>query len=96
MSDESENELTEINDMVDFGTGINVITITYTNNSNELPRLDIGDCSIWTVASILRAAIDTLDILVPPLDISSNGELILGHSVPKDDEEEIDYDEDEN
>jgi len=84
--DEEELELPDL--------GIHVITITVNDDPRVLPELDYGSLSPWVVTSILRAAIDSMDILIPPLELKSNGEIIVTHSIDMDDELEYgDFDD---
>ena len=86
MSDEEE-EFT-IEDLTDFGTGMHVITITYHDNSNEFPELDLGDCNPWVAVTILRAAIDSVDVMIPPMTVTYKGEPVVSHSIIFDDDDE--------
>lgn len=75
--------------------GIHVITITVNDNPQIIPEIDYGDISPWIVTSILRAALESMDILIPPMNIKSNGEIILTHSMSDEVEfEEFDEGED--
>ena len=69
--------------------GIRIITITVNDNPQIIPEIDYGDISPWIVTSILRVALESMDILIPPMNIKSNGEVILTHSMG----EEVEFEE---
>lgn len=69
--------------------GIHVITITVNDDPHIIPEIDYGNISPWVVTSILRAALEAMDILIPPMDIKSNGEVILSHTLS----DEIEFEE---
>ena len=83
MSDES------VESMNDLGTGIHVITITYDNDPNVLPEIHLGDCSPWVAATLLRAAQESIEMLIPPINITYRGDTILDNSLDFDDPEGI-------
>jgi len=88
--DENESENQLIEDLSDLGTGIHVITITYENDPDVLPEIHLGDCSPWVAATLLRAAQESIEMLIPPINISYKGDMLLSHS---NDFDEIDPEE---
>lgn len=82
---EEEDFLTE---MSDLGTGIHVITITYDNDPEVLPEIHLGDCSPWVAATLLKAAQESIEMLIPPINISYKGDLLLSHSTDFENPEE--------
>jgi|688.fasta_scaffold736926_1 hypothetical protein len=87
--DENESEQL-IEDLSDLGTGIHVITITYENDPDVLPEVHLGDCSPWVAATLLKAAQESIEMLIPPINISYKGDMLLSHST---DFDEIDPEE---
>jgi hypothetical protein len=73
MNEEEESNQIDIGNLPDFGTGINVITITYNNNDDSLPHMDLGDCSPWVAITLLKSAMETLEIMAisPYIDSDS-------------------------
>jgi hypothetical protein len=84
MSDDS------IDSMNDFGTGMHVITITYDDDPNILPEVNLGDCSPWVAVTLLKAAQESTEMLIPPINITYRGDKILDNSL---DFEEDDIDD---
>jgi hypothetical protein len=73
MSDEKESE--------DYGLGMHIITITYHDDQQILPEVNLGDCSPWVAVTLLKAAMETLDLIIPPINISYNGDMIIEHGI---------------
>jgi hypothetical protein len=88
--DENESEDQLIEDLSDLGTGIHVITITYENDPDVLPEVHLGDCSPWVAATLLKVAQESIEMLIPPINISYKGDMLLSHST---DFDEIDPEE---
>jgi len=63
-------------DIPDELSGLSIITLMYDSCSDEPPMLDLGNCSPWVAYTMLRAAFESLQILIPPTDISYRGEVI--------------------
>lgn len=85
-----EDEYPSLEELSNLGTGMHVITITYHDNSSDLPELDLGDCNPWVAVTILRAALESVDIMIPPMSVVYKGESVVTHSIIFDDEDEID------
>ena len=60
----------------EFGYGLNIITIT-TRDKESVPEVDLGSVSPMEAFGILNAAIQTVNLLIPHCDISTNGKQIL-------------------
>lgn len=91
-----ENDGEDFEEPSNFGTGMHVITITYHDNPQELPEIDLGDCNPWVATTILKAAIDSIDMMIPPMSVTYKGEIIISHAMSFDDEDfTIDDDEDD-
>lgn len=57
--------------------GLQVITITYDNNSTEPPTLDLGyGCSPWLALSILQSATESVQMALPPLTVTYKDQII--------------------
>lgn len=82
---ESEDEDSEA-ELSDLGTGIHVITITYDNDPEIFPEVHLGDCSPWVATTLLRAAIDSIELLIPPINVSYKGDFIVRNSMEDDDD----------
>lgn len=85
---EDDDELPSLEEMSDLGTGMHVITITYHNDASELPEIDLGDCNPWVATTILRAALDSVEIMIPPMSVTYKGEAVVSHSIIFDDEDD--------
>lgn len=71
--DQISSEESEVPDEL---AGLSIITLMYDTCSDEPPMLDLGNCTPWVAYTILRSAIESLQILIPPTDISYRGEVI--------------------
>ncbi len=69
--------------------GIYIITITLDHERFE-PRVDFGGTPMYMVKSLLTDVLETLNMLSPPVAVSSNGEEIFSPYV------DVDYDEDDD
>jgi hypothetical protein len=87
MNEEEEANQIDIGNLPDFGTGINVITITYNNNDDSLPHMDLGDCSPWVAITLLKSAMETLEIMIPPIGVTYKGDVVIAHSIDLDEED---------
>lgn len=56
--------------------GLHLITLMYDTKAQDVPSLDLGDCPPWIAITLLQSAIDTLQMLIPPVDVTLNGKLI--------------------
>lgn len=86
--DLNEEELPDPEELLDLGElddgeenaleehGLHLITLMYDTKGHDVPSLDLGDCPPWIAITILQSAIDTLQMLIPPVDVSYNGRLI--------------------
>ena len=63
----------------DFGTGIHVITITYNDDQDVFPEIDLGDCSPWVAVTLLKACMDSIDLVIPPINVTYKGDSLIGH-----------------
>ena len=78
----------DLNDLYDIGTGVHIISIAY-NDNDEMPHVDLGDCSPIVAMTLLRAVIETLAIMLPPIEISYKGNTIISNNFDF-------YDDDDN
>ena len=76
----------DLDSLYDIGTGIHVISIAY-NDNEETPHVDLGDCSPFIAITLLRAIIETLEIMLPPIDVSYKGSIIISNDFDFFDEE---------
>jgi len=83
--DEQEQEIDELSD---FGTGLHVITIVFDSDPSIFPEVHLGDCSPWVALSILKLSMESIEILLPPINVSYKGDIILEHSNLEEEEEE--------
>ncbi len=92
MTSEENNEPEdfELYEPSDLGTGLHVITITYDSDPNIFPEVHLGDCSPWVALTMLKAAMESLEILLPPINVSYKGDMILHHSTLEDEQEDED------
>lgn len=51
--------------------------LTITANVDQPPAVDIGGMSILEAYTIIKAALDTLDLMIPHCNIASNGTPII-------------------
>lgn len=72
-------------ELSDLGTGIHVITITYDDDPEIFPEVHLGDCSPWVATTLLRAAIESIELLIPPINVSYKGDFIVKSSIDEDD-----------
>jgi len=87
LEEESEfDAILEENNM----SGIHVITISYNEVGPTVPTIDLGDCSPWTALTLLKAAMDSLEIMIPPVNVRFKDEDIVSHDIVEFDEEEED------
>lgn len=77
-SEKSDSELS------DLGTGIHVITITYDKDPEIFPEVHLGDCSPWVAITLLKAAIESIELLIPPINVSYKGDFIVKNSLDDD------------
>jgi hypothetical protein len=78
-SEDRENE-DPSDDLSDLGIGIHVITITYDNDPEIYPEVHLGDCSPWVAITLLKAAMESIELLIPPINVSYKGDTIVMHS----------------
>lgn len=78
LSSEQESEIPD--------PGIYIITITLDHERFE-PRIDFGGTPMYMVKSLLTDALETLNMLSPPVAVSSNGEEIFSPYM------DVDYDD---
>lgn len=77
--DLGELELEDDNSLEDHG--LHLITLMYDTKANDVPSLDLGDCPPWIAITLLQSAIDTLQMLIPPVDVSFNGRVVVSSSM---------------
>lgn len=89
---EALEDLSEFDAILDDNnlTGIHVITISYNDTGPTVPTIDLGDCSPWTAIALLKAAMDSLEIMIPPVNVRYKNEDIVSHDVLEFDDEEED------
>lgn len=85
----------------DIFENYDIITIALDRSSQDLPELDLGHTSPWAAIALLRSAISTLEMLVPPLDVRYRGDMILRqvhHSEEFEivDTDSLDFDDDDD
>jgi|JI9StandDraft_1071089.scaffolds.fasta_scaffold02801_13 hypothetical protein len=72
MSESAESQ----DDVVDIGDNLHIITIMYDTTSGDVPQLDLGDCSPWIAMTLLQTAMDTVQLMIPPVDITYKGQVV--------------------
>jgi hypothetical protein len=77
--DLGESGLEDDNSLDDHG--LHLITLMYDTKANDVPSLDLGDCPPWIAITLLQSAIDTLQMLIPPVDVSFNGRVVVSSSM---------------
>jgi hypothetical protein len=87
---EQDPELVDIEQLSDLGTGLRVITITYDSDPEIFPEVHLGDCSPWVALTILKLAMESIEILLPPINVSYKGDMILQHSNFEDEQDQED------
>ena len=87
MSEEFDSNEEDLPDLSDLGTGIHVITITYDNDPEVYPEVHLGDCSPWVAITLLKAAMETIELLIPPINVSYKGDEVVIHSTDIEDDE---------
>lgn len=84
----------------DIFENYDIITIALDRGSHELPELDLGNTSPWAAIALLKSAIHTLEMLVPPLDVRYRGDIILrqmnGAEFEIVDTDSIEFDDDDD
>lgn len=65
----------------DLGTGLHIITLTYHDDPEILPEIDLGDCSPWVAVTLLKAAAETIDLVIPPINLSYKGDRLIEHGI---------------
>jgi hypothetical protein len=78
---------------LEAATGIHVITISYDDSDPNPPKLNLGGTSAWVAFSILHAAIESLEMLRPPLTVIQDGRTVLSSEYPQYDDDEDDDEE---
>ena len=68
-------------------TGIHVITLTYWDNE-PFPRLNLGGTSPLAAKALLQEAIAALDMVIPPVSVEYNNEMILQPCIVNDEDED--------
>lgn len=54
-----------------FDIGFKVITIQI--GEDQIPKLDLGDCSLFEAQGILTAALESVNLITPICPIAANG-----------------------
>jgi hypothetical protein len=70
-------------------TGVYIITITLDHDKFE-PIIDFGGAPMYMVKSLLSDAMETLQMLSPPVTVQSNGDVIFSANFDFDPEEDDD------
>lgn len=70
---------------LNLGTGMHVISIIYTDGE-EVPDLDLGDCSPWVALTLLQAAMDSIQLLIPAMNVTYRGKQIICSEIIQDEE----------
>jgi hypothetical protein len=86
-----ENKDNPENDELEYMQGISdmhIITIVFDEEGYDAPKLDLGDTSPLVAIALLQSAIETLQMLVPPVDVSYKGMLVCHSSFEILDEDE--------
>lgn len=59
---------------------LQAITIVFDNTTGDVPSLDLGSISPWVAITLLEAAIETLRMLIPPVDVTYKGQVVCSSS----------------
>lgn len=70
-------------------TGVYIITITLDHDKFE-PIIDFGGAPMYMVKSLLSDAMETLQMLSPPVTVQSNGDVIFSANFDFDPDEDDD------
>lgn len=79
------DELAEVD--LEEALGVNVITLTYWDNE-PFPRLNLGGTSPLAAKALLQEAIAALDMVIPPVSVEYNNEMILQPCIVNDEDED--------
>lgn len=55
---------------------LQIITIVFDNSTGDVPSLDLGNTSPWVAITLLETAIETLKMLIPPVDVTYKGQVV--------------------
>lgn len=79
------DELAEVD--LEEALGVHVITLTYWDNE-PFPRLNLGGTSPLAAKALLQEAIAALDMVIPPVSVEYNNEMILQPCIVNDEDED--------
>jgi hypothetical protein len=60
---------------------LQIITIMFDNSIADVPVLDLGDTPPWLALTILQSAVSTLEMLIPPVDVTYRGRVVCSSSL---------------
>jgi hypothetical protein len=80
MDEKDFPELDEESEDEDSLPNIQVVTIVFDNTTDDVPSLDLGDTSPWIAITLLQSAINTLEMLIPPVDVTYKGQVVCSSS----------------
>jgi hypothetical protein len=69
-------ESDENDSIVNFGTGLHIMIITYDEDSG-IPEVDLGDMSPYLAITMLQSVIESLEYLVPSPRVVFKGQVIF-------------------
>jgi hypothetical protein len=64
----------------DILPNLQIVTIMFDNTSDDVPSLDLGNTSPWVAITLLQSAINTLEMLIPPVDVTYKGQIVCSSS----------------
>lgn len=86
--DEDNSGKDELEDYMQGISDMHIITIVFDEEGYDAPKLDLGDTSPLVAIALLQSAIETLQMLVPPVDVSYKGMLVCHSTFEVLDEDE--------
>jgi hypothetical protein len=84
------NALSDSDNLLAYEKDLHVITLVYDVGAESMPSLDLGNCSPWLAITLLQTAIETLQILIPPVDITYKGRVVCQSEFTTLDDEDYD------
>lgn len=74
---------------------LEIITIMFDRKSTDVPHLNLGNTTPWVAIPLLKSAIQTLEMLIPPVDVTYKEQLICQNSFEIMDSDHVDFDDDD-
>jgi hypothetical protein len=77
---EPEDDQYPEDDMITEMPDLQIITLVFDNSTGDIPSLDLGNVSPFVAITLLQSAINTLEMLIPPVDVSYKGRVVCSSS----------------